>query len=309
MREPDYLYFGGNGIPPPPYKFTGATLWSLLLFGDHACITSFLDRTLNAATIAGRFVPALGNVIWLLQIKAKALTSTVAPYDGFGTMAETDIGLWLTVRDTVTNQLYLYPAYLFVDNWLALAAGREVYGFPKTFADIDAQTAMLAVTTLAVKNYAPDAVWVPSMLFQLSPLPDQAAPILTGGGLSLTRGAASLMNQQANDPALSEKLRTALRQAASLLPGLGGFALLRQFRDPASSVSASERCLFSVMPKIGVPSAIGSFTQRSCRFTLNEYASQPVAADLGLVIGAQECWPILWTDLDFTLPLGAAISD
>ncbi len=309
MSETNYLYFGGSGIPAPPYKFTGSTLWSFLLFGDEARIRSFLDRTLNAATKPGRFVPVLGNAVLLLQIRASSLTSTVVPYDGYGTMAETDIGLWLPVRDTVANRLYLYPAYLFVDNWLALAAGREVYGFPKTFAAIDDQAPALVLTTLAVKTYASDAVWRPSALFQLMPRPEQAGPILTDSGETLTQGATDVLERQADNLALVEQVRVVMQRAASMLPDLGGFALLRQFRDPASSLAASERSVITVMPHPGLPQAIGTFNQDKYAFVLNDYASQPIAADLGLAIGAQDCWPILWADLDFTLPLGAMLGD
>jgi hypothetical protein len=309
MSEINYIYFGGNGIPAPPYKFTDATLWSFLMFGDEARITAFLDRTLNAATKPGRFAPVLGNAVLLLQIRAKSLTSTIAPYDGYGTMAETDIGLWLPVRDTQDKRLYLYPAYLFVDNWLALAAGREVYGFPKTFAAIDDHPRALVLTTLAVETYAPDAVWQPSALFQLVPRPEQAAPILTGSGVTLTRGATDVLEHQAGDPALTEQVRATFRRAASLLPDLGGFALLRQFRDPTNSAGASERSVVAVMPHPGLPQAIGTFTQSQFAFILNDYASQPIAADLGLTIGTQCCWPIFWADLDFTLPLGTILGD
>jgi hypothetical protein len=81
---------------------------------------------------------------------------------------------------------------------------------------------------------------------------------------------------------------------------------LKQFRDASSTTAAGYRSVVvadsTVTALLGTPSVKGAHC-----LTLNDFASQPIAADLGLAIGDQTLPFALCAELDFTVGLGVAV--
>jgi hypothetical protein len=308
-EQPAYAVFGGATIPAPPYLCTDATLWSFVTLGDEAAIKSYLARSLNAITTPNRFIPVLGPLVFVLKIDCGALTSATPPFAGFGTTAETDIGFWLLVADTQNHGIiYWYPAYLFVDNWLALIAGREVWGFPKALCSVTETPengGTISVSTLALKSETPTDKAVEAEIFSISPIPIQNESLieeLGGGLLALIAACATKIHAPAWAPNL-------LQDLANLLPTpkFGGFLLIKQFRDAASPTTACYQSPIAVLPTLnGLPRS-GGISGTTCQLTLQTYASQPIAQDLGLQPGPQDALALAWSTFDFGLGFGVLV--
>jgi len=172
--QADYIYYGGAALPAPPFVCDRARFMSLPCAGEAAAIQAFVDRTLNAATTSGRY-GILSNYVFLAIMAADAVGSATPPFSDFGTMAEIDAGFWIPVTDTlIASSVFWYPAYLFVDNWLAVVGGREIWGFPKAWAQIDAEPGdprdgTIAVSTLAMKTLQPGTRAAMAEIFRLTP--------------------------------------------------------------------------------------------------------------------------------------------
>lgn len=82
----------------------------------------------------GRF-KVLAPLVTLTFTRIAAVTSADPGFNDMGTLSEKEATLWVPVLDTnrLSDQPPLMVAvpYMFVDNVLALAAGREIFGFPK----------------------------------------------------------------------------------------------------------------------------------------------------------------------------------
>lgn len=307
--SPDYAFFGGATIPAPPYICTGARLTSFVTRGDETAIKTYLAKSLNAITTTNRFVPVLGPLVFVLKVDCGALTSTTPPFSGFGTTAETDIGFWLLVADTANHgTLYWYPAYLFVDNWLALIAGREVWGFPKalcTLTETADNNGTLSVATLALKSETPTDKAALAEIFSISPIPAQTESLLEelgGGLLALIAACATKIEAPAWAPTLLQNLGALLR-----FPKFGGFLLIKQFRDSTSTTAACYQAAIAVLPSLnGLPKS-GGASGTMCQLTLQTYASQPIAKDLGLKPGPQDLLALFWVAFDFGLGFGLLV--
>jgi hypothetical protein len=305
-----YAFFGGATIPAPPYSCTGASLWSFVALGDEAAITAYLAKSLNKVTSPGRFVPVLGPLVFILKVDCGALTSDVPPFSTFGVSEETDIGFWLLVADTKNGgKLYWYPAYLFVDNWVALIAGREVWGFPKALATMTETGNRLAISTLMLKTETPNDKAVFAELFSISPMPEQHESLLErlGGGIAAIFACLTELSPPPWAPDLFERIEAAIKPGLGLFPKFGGFVMIKQFRDADSETAACYQEAIGLLPTLkGLPTA-GGASGATCTLNLQTYASQPIAADLGLKPGAQDILALFWVNFDFGLGFGTPV--
>lgn len=315
--EPDYIFWGGAGVQAPPYPATGAQLASFACQGDEAAIHGLIERTLNAATSPGRFQTLLGPGVLLAALTADAIGSSTPPFSHWGTISETDVGFWLLVTDTtVPLSAYWFPIYLYVDNWIALAGGREVWGFPKALATIAAPEGVIggpiSVSTLALQTYAPGSRAAMAEIFSLTPEAPIEMRVSRAGGLH------GMMLERAADPAMPGWAGLLLsRLAAAFAPAppfaaeaasRGWMIFLKQLRDVSSPAAASYRSVVVAEAALsGLPQGFGLLSG-GCRLSLADYASQPIASDLGLALGDQPIYPLVWAKMDFTMNLGAPVT-
>ncbi len=308
--EAEYIYFGGAALPAPPYCCNEARFMSLPCAGDSAAIQNFVDRTLNAATSPGRY-RILSKYVFLAIMAAADTGSVTPPFSAQGTMPETDIGFWIPVTDAQRPfSVFWYPAYLFVDNWLAVVGGREVWGFPKAWATIEAspgdpRDGAIAVSTLAVKTLAPKARATMAEIFRLTPGPSAAAGSEPVGDEGLASAIARLLAGDLFVELMAVMARL-LEAGGAGLPG-APMILLKQVRDAASPAAASYRSVIIADTTITAVAGSPSIKGEHC-LTLNDFASQPIAADLGLALGDQMLPFALCATIDFTLGLGTPVA-
>jgi hypothetical protein len=307
--EADYIYYGGAALPAPPYCCNQSLFMALPCAGDSGAIQNFVDRTLNAATSPGRY-QILSKYVFLAIVAAADTGSVTPPFCDQGVMTETDIGFWIPVTDTERAfSVFWYPAYLFVDNWLAVVGGREVWGFPKSWATVaaaqgDPRDGAIAVSTLAVKSYAPNARAAMAEIFRLTPGPSVSPGGNAVEGESLADAIARLLAGELFVELIEVMVR--LLTAGAALPG-APMIMLKQVRDVVSPTTASYRSVLTADAAITALHGSPSLKGEHC-LTLNDFASQPIAADLGLRIGEQTLPFALCVALDFTMGLGTPVT-
>lgn len=306
--EADYIYYGGAALPAPPFSHH-ARFMSLPCAGNSAAIQNFVDRTLNAATSPGRYL-ILSKYVFLALMAADSVTSVTPPFSSDGTMEETDIGFWIPVTDTrQPYSIFWYPAYLFVDNWVALVGGREIWGFPKAWAAIEASAqdprdGTIAVSTLAIKTLQPSSRAAKAEIFRLTP----GTSVSRGGETVRGESLASAIARQLDGAVFLELIGVMTRvfeAGRSPLPG-SPMILLKQVRDASSTTAAGYQAVITADARITAVLDGPSLKGEHC-LTLNDFASQPIAADLGLAIGDQTLPFALCVTINFTLGLGVPV--
>src|SRR5262245_58914361 len=140
MPSRRFVEIPGNTVARLPYIATNATMHALVFKGRQEFLQRLCDRLLNE--------PAHGKLRYHVDSSTVLFTAIYAeqmhsgdPIDGSkGFVKETDVGFWIFVRGGEPDNPKMWrefwlPIYLFVDRGSALTAGREVFGYPKNFAE------------------------------------------------------------------------------------------------------------------------------------------------------------------------------
>jgi len=136
---PTFTPLPGDIVGAPPYRGVGCLTQVLFLKGDLAAQQRFCDLALNGPAGGGLTFRAVTDMVLVTGIYADSMGSMNDADRDKGMMQEWDVGFWTAVRggrpgDEDNWQSYWLPSFLFVDSAAAMAAGREVFGYPKTAA-------------------------------------------------------------------------------------------------------------------------------------------------------------------------------
>lgn len=140
MPEAHYVNPLGLKGSPQPFVCQNMNLYGFILEGDIAQLGALCDHWFN--TPAGgqvRYVP-LSRYVMLSFANLQRLYSQNPPFKDTFWMPEQEVSFWVLVaavhRESsvwVADRLAWFNPYMFVDNPVAMIAGREVYGIPKQF--------------------------------------------------------------------------------------------------------------------------------------------------------------------------------
>jgi hypothetical protein len=303
---PIFTPLPGDIVGAPPYRGEGCLTQVLFLKGDLGAQQRFCDLALNGPAAGAVTFRTVTEMVLMTAIYAASLGSTNEADRDKGVMQEWDVGFWTAVRggrpgDEPNWKSYWLPSFLFVDSAAAMAAGREVFGYPKTAATFQdrGQDHADPSVTLVVQHFprfGPQERPVIEPLVRVT-MDEPGAPALT----------------------LLESIEAAwdiLRSVAPIhlgwqmppLPGLGmPQAMLRQARD-ATSIGdgpVSQAALQDVLLVTPTPVAIrGVGTLHSPAVVeITPSASHPIIETLGLAT-SQVGELGFWVDQDFEV--GAA---
>jgi uncharacterized protein with NAD-binding domain and iron-sulfur cluster len=137
---PRYVEYGALATAPGPLLCEAARLYCFFLNGDRERVQELCDRVLQAPTGGAlRYrVPRLAPVI-LSFGSIGGLRSLEPSHSGRGSAFEPEAAIWIpTIAQRlegagyVDDHLAVFMPYIWVDDPIAFASGREVYGFAKT---------------------------------------------------------------------------------------------------------------------------------------------------------------------------------
>jgi uncharacterized protein with NAD-binding domain and iron-sulfur cluster len=139
-RSSRYVEYGALATAPGPLLCERARLYCFFVDTDHARVQHLCDRVLKQPTGGAlRYrVPRLTPVILTFGTIA-GLRSLHEDHAGRGSASEPEAAIWVpTIGQRlvdgryVDDHLAIFMPYIWVDDPIAFASGREVYGFAKT---------------------------------------------------------------------------------------------------------------------------------------------------------------------------------
>ncbi len=310
-----FIQRGGDVVYAEPYLQTQTRLFSFLVPVDQQRIAAMCNRYLNWT---GKYVfaPLVGHVA-LVFAAIDATFSTDPAYLGRGTMSESDVSFWVPVRSSSPSAppLSWFLPYIWVDNGIAMAAGREVFGFPKevgtlTIPAAGAQALRFAVDTDVVEQFGtPPNVGakgpraVRRNVITVTPSQAGGPAAVAGAAGDLLRGwLAKALSDRADDAAI-DFLLASLKASVPML-------FLKQFRDVGDGRRA---CYKALLTANSVPSNVrgGGILPGSFDVTIRGWASHPIVRELGLgnnpdVATIPGCTGF-FVDFDFTMERGVEL--
>jgi hypothetical protein len=153
MAKPRYIDPAGDhplvsSVTAPPFAFQGVTCRAFPLRANMARLTTFCDDYLNMDIPADivYFRPALPYV-YLMVLNYGSMAPSSVRTQNFGWVAQNDVTFLVPLErwhleknkdKPIFDDWANVSPFIFVDSQLSLATGREVYGWPKVLAQIEA---------------------------------------------------------------------------------------------------------------------------------------------------------------------------
>ncbi|HZX53143.1 MAG TPA: acetoacetate decarboxylase family protein, partial [Ilumatobacteraceae bacterium] len=142
-EPPTYVDFGGLDTFPGPYDCRKTTLYSFVVMADIEALQRLVDVVLTRPTMgAAEFRPLAPMVMLSIGDIANVVPLT-PPYNTYGSVNEAQVAVWVPVvrvKGSGTEKkavaFWMFTSYIWVDNPMSMATGREMYGWPKSMGKI-----------------------------------------------------------------------------------------------------------------------------------------------------------------------------
>jgi uncharacterized protein with NAD-binding domain and iron-sulfur cluster len=139
-----YVDYGGLATCPSPVDCDDATLYSFFVEADHTRLVALCDKVFREPS-AGEFeLLPLGHHVMLSFGIVKRIKPRLEPWCRMGFATERQVAFWIPVVALrrphgvpVAARLGWFVPYMWVDNPLSLAGGREIYGYNKNWGRIE----------------------------------------------------------------------------------------------------------------------------------------------------------------------------
>jgi Acetoacetate decarboxylase (ADC) len=314
--QPSFVPRGGEQVFCQPLELRQVRFTSFLFHADTAALQAVCDRYLNGPSGGTlHYRPLLPRVV-LGVADIGRVYPIDSPDERKGWVSEIDVAFWMPVARytkvlgvSFTEQVAWFLPYVFVDNAWAVAAGREVYGFPKEMASFQVpraatDPAVITVDALALERFDPDAQARVQRLLELRRTDDP------------TLGEPHHTWDQVEE-AFEDFLHVLLGNGGVSLPGFGllvqafqfiaqrevPLLFLRQFRDVADGRRACYQAVIEALTRVLHFRKAGKLPGEY-RLTLQALDSHPIARELGLSAQGQDALGAWYVDFDFILENG-----
>ncbi len=136
-RLPRYIDYGALMTPPAPFRSTGTTLYGFWASVDADKVGALLRKVFDETTGGAVRCRPIGEHAMLSWGNIARVTPETPPYDERGGVAEPQVAIWIPVaiRDPPSDHEWfaMFIPYIWLDNAMSLATGRELFGYPKAW--------------------------------------------------------------------------------------------------------------------------------------------------------------------------------
>ncbi len=296
MTAPRYVDFGALMTPPAPFDSIGTTLYGFIARADGQLLDDLCQKVFAEPTGGEVDVLAIGDRVMLTWGSIERVNSLTEPYDSYGGVAEPQVCVWVPVAfverdgdDVVAKRFAMFTPYLWVDNAMSLATGRELFGYPKSwswigFPDEDAAPRRWTLDVFGL-DYDPDAIARRHPLMKIvegDTLEGDGEDPWYDGIVHLARdvGRRLLAGDGDGDEEMDPSFRLAGGLAGDLVHRRLRHVFLKQVRSIKNGTTAAlqqvTQCNYEIERIRGRP--------RLCEFslTVERLDSHPVISELGL---------------------------
>ena len=300
-RLPTFVEHGGEIACRHPADALQSRLYGFVLDADGDLLAAYCDLLFNRPTRGEEHWEPVGNEVLLNFVDIPTMGSTDLLDRQLGVCHEREAAIWFPVIDRRRNRMAWAIPYMFVDSALALAGGREVYGFPKQMGilqiPVGNQTpSQLSINTVTLAEHAPNSEAKNHRVITV-----KRTGTATDLGLAPDDPARTLRELVALAGRLSD-VSADLLFFRHLVEEDVPMVLLKQFRDAHEPGAA---CYQAVVCVDMVVSAFrgGGLLPDDYQVKVEQLDGEPIMRELGV---PQSCRPRLafWLDFDFVVQLG-----
>lgn len=140
MTLPRFVDYSGLICLPPAFDSLDTSLWGFWAEADGAKLDALLRRLFAEPSGGEVDYRPLGSHVMLSWGRIGSVNSMTPPFDKMGAVEEDQVAVWIPVAqvkrtgDELEAQRFaMFVAYIWLDNPMSLATGREVFGYPKSW--------------------------------------------------------------------------------------------------------------------------------------------------------------------------------
>lgn len=297
MSRPEYVDYGALMTPPGPFRSLGTTLYGFVAQADGDRLDALCQKVFTEPSGGEVDVLALGDRVMLTWGDIERVVSETPPYDQRGGVAEPQVAVWIPAaivrrrsrgRRPVAERFAMFVPYLWVDNAMSLATGRELFGYPKSFGAFGLPAPGVSPRRWSLQAYGLN--YQPGEIASLRPLMEIVeGDALEGDGedpwheglIDLARDVARRVLDIGDDERVVGGLELAGDLTADLIGRRFRHVFLKQVRaiedgDTHAPLQQITECFYHVVRMRARPRL------REYTLTVHALDSHPVITELGL---------------------------
>jgi hypothetical protein len=285
---PRYVDYGSLMTPPAPFHSYNTKLWGFWAEGDKGRIKQLCDKVFTAPTAGAVRARPLSHYVMLTWGNIARVVSATPPYDKRGGVAEPQVAIWIPValRDPTSShdRFAMCIPFIWLDNAMSLADGRELFGYPKSWGwpkfPEDGQNPQRWKLDAFGLNYDPDALAGRHHLLEVvqGDSPVEGVEDELGSLADIARHAAGSLFDGTSDLVADFGLAESI--VSGILRDRLANVFLKQFRSVEDGLSASLQQVVEADYEITRLSARPVLFEH--HLTVHQLDSHPVIEELGL---------------------------
>jgi Acetoacetate decarboxylase (ADC) len=325
-RLPTFVEHGGEIACRHPADALQSRLYGFVLKADPDLLAAYCDRLFNRPTLGDEDWAPMGSELLLNFVDIPTMGSTDPLDRQLGVCHEREAAIWFPVIDRRRNRFAWAIPYMFVDSPLALAGGREVYGFPKQMGTLQIPVGRkapseLSINTVTLEKHAPDSEAKDCRVItvkrfgkakDLDMTPDDPARTLRELITAAGPGSVAAVRKGRTFRWLERLLSVGSGLLSDISADLLFFShlveedvpmvLLKQFRDAHEPGAACYQAVIWVDMVVSEFRG-GGLLPVDYRVEVEDLDGEPIMRELGV---PESCRPRLafWLDFDFVVQLG-----
>lgn len=306
-----YVDYGALMTPPAPFRSLNTKLWGFWAKADSDLIAALCEKVFSKPTRSAVECRPLSADVMLTWGSIARVVSETAPFDRYGGVKEPQVAIWVPValrdRPGADWRFAMFIPYMWLENPMSLATGRELFGYPKSGGwpqfppDEGPQEWKLDVFGL---DYAADALADRHPLLEVVQ-GDGAVAEAESDLSSLADVARHAADRLFDDARVLGDVEIGASMIVDLLEDRLPNVFLKQFRDVRDGLGASLQQVVEADYRIVRLSA--SPLLREHHLTVHHLDSHPVTEELGLQ--DQKLGPAYTVEMDFDVGRGRVLWD
>jgi hypothetical protein len=290
MALPPYVDYGSMTTVPAPFSSLNTTLQGFWVEADGERLQALCRKVFSETSGGAVDVRPLGHHVMITWGNIERVVSRTPPFDHRGGVAEPQVAIWVpaaTVRErrgrVIAESFKMFVPYIWLDNAMSLATGRELFGYPKSWGWPGFPSATDQGFTLDVfgLDFGDDQLAARHRLFELTPTdPLPIGERALDGLRAVARDIADELFERRDDvhviPGLhfvEDLLHDLVRE---LVPGI----FLKQFRSVEDGLGAALQQIVAAHCKVTRLRAARLAHRHE--LTVHQLDSHPVITELGL---------------------------
>ncbi len=317
---PNYVDYPGQLVMQAPFQLNSTQIYAFVFQADKEKMQKTLDIRLNNPFPNSnlRYVPLGSNLLFTFSVTANGFSlNPVNKQQGY--ILEEEIAFWMPVIEQkkvlgqwVSHRFVFFIPFIFVNNPVALVAGREVYGFPKTIGSFAIPATpkyadAFTIDTMSFARFAPNTPLITNRLLKVERSPETMAAGYTHDWKESTDAAKAFADVLwgSTDRGLIGDIIVFKNLLKDLLNLQVPAVFLKQFRSAQNDNKAVYQALIDSGFKVNGFGG-GGILKGDYTLSLNHLDSFPLADSLGLYDG-QKVQDAFWVNVGFENIVGTEL--